>query len=60
MLVLQFQGSFARFFTRTGKQTLDLAVQFTDLLDFEAKSAFSTVERLLGRNMGEVIGTIAG
>lgn len=58
---VQFQGSFAKFFSRTSKQTLKLAEQeASELIGEKGFSNFSTVERLLGRNMGEVIGTVCG
>ncbi|KAH7078575.1 hypothetical protein FB567DRAFT_607847 [Paraphoma chrysanthemicola] len=56
----KIRGSWANFFTRTSKQTLAIqegkAVDIGEAEGFE----FSNVERILGRNMGEVIGTIAG
>lgn len=56
---LQIQGGFTKFFTRTWKQTLRLQENTDNGLVAEGEG-FTKVERVIGRNVGEVIGTVAG
>ncbi|RKL46663.1 hypothetical protein BFJ70_g3148 [Fusarium oxysporum] len=59
----RIQGSWAKFFTRTSKQTLAMQereVWFKEIMAANEPAEFSKVERMMGRNMGEIIGTVAG
>ncbi|KAI9150587.1 hypothetical protein HJFPF1_10362 [Paramyrothecium foliicola] len=60
----KIQGIWARFFTRTSKQTLQMQERElfmrTELIGETEYSEFSNTERLWGRNMGELLGTVAG
>ncbi|CZR47321.1 uncharacterized protein FPRO_08695 [Fusarium proliferatum ET1] len=55
----KIQGGFTKFFTRTWKQTLRLQENTDNGLVAEGEG-FTKVERVIGRNVGEVIGTVAG
>ncbi|KAK5993804.1 hypothetical protein PT974_07241 [Cladobotryum mycophilum] len=55
----QISNSFARFFTRTAKQTLSM-VEEELALPFGGIKQFSRFSRLFGRNMSEVLANVAG
>ncbi|KAF9774576.1 hypothetical protein IL306_007408 [Fusarium sp. DS 682] len=60
----RMQGSWTKFFTRTSKQTLQMQEREpfigSEMIVEKENSKFSTFERMMGHNMVELIGTVAG